>query len=105
MPELNFTDDNFEAEVLKSDLPVLVDFFAEWCGPCQMMAPVIDELAKEYDGKWKIGKCNVDESPQMSGKYGVQSIPTILFFKDGEVVDKTMGAQPKDALKSKLDSL
>jgi len=102
MSEVTFTQDNFEAEALKSDVPVLVDFYADWCGPCQMMAPVIEELAKEYEGKWKIGKCNVDENPELAGKYEVQSIPTILFIKDGEVVDKMMGAQTKEALKEKL---
>ncbi|MBL4693870.1 thioredoxin [Candidatus Gracilibacteria bacterium] len=102
MADVAFTDENFEAEVLKSDLPVMVDFFAEWCGPCKMMAPAIDELAKEYDGKWKIGKCDIDASPEMAKKYGIQSIPTILFFKGGEVVDKAMGFQAKDALKEKL---
>ncbi len=102
MAEVTFTDENFEAEVLKSDIPVLVDFYAEWCGPCKMMAPVIEELAKEYEGKWKIGKLNVDEAPNMSQQYGIQSIPTLLFFKDGEVVNKKMGAQSKDALKELL---
>ncbi|MBT4917584.1 thioredoxin [Candidatus Peregrinibacteria bacterium] len=98
MAAAHFTDANFEEEVLKSELPVLVDFYAEWCGPCKMMAPVIDEIAGEYEGKWKIGKCNVDDAPEMAQKYGVQSIPTLLFIKDGEVVDKKMGVQSKDAL-------
>jgi thioredoxin 1 len=105
MAEQHFTDENFDQEVLKSDKPVLVDFYAEWCGPCKMLAPAIEELANEYDGKWKIGKCNVDESPQSAMKYGVQSIPTLLFIKDGQVVDKSMGFQSKEALKTKLDSL
>jgi len=99
---MNFTDENFEAEVLKSDIPVLVDFYAEWCGPCKMLAPVIDELAKEYEGKWKIGKCDVDSAGAIAQKYGIQSIPTLLFFKDGEVVDKAMGFQSKEALVAKL---
>ena len=102
MAEVNFTDDNFEEEVLKSEVPVLVDFYAEWCGPCKMMAPVIDELAKEYEGKWKIGKLNVDENPNVAGKFGVQSIPTLLFFKNGEAVDKAIGFQSKETLVSKL---
>lgn len=102
MADIAFTDDNFEAEVLKSDLPVMVDFFAEWCGPCKMLAPIVEELSKEMDGKWKIGKCNVDESQAISQKYGVQSIPTILFFKNGEVVDKAVGFQSKEALLEKL---
>ncbi len=99
-----FTDENFEQEVLKSDKPVLVDFYAEWCGPCKMLGPIIEELAKGYEGKWKIGKCNVDESQEMAMRYGVQSIPTLLFIKDGQIVDKTMGFQSKDALKAKLDA-
>lgn len=102
MAEMNFTDENFEEEVLKSDLPVLVDFYADWCGPCKMMEPVIEELAKEYKGKWKIGKCNVDESHRIAVEYGIQSIPTLLFFKDGKVVDKAMGFQSKELLKGKM---
>ncbi|MFH1284065.1 MAG: thioredoxin [Candidatus Peregrinibacteria bacterium] len=102
MAEMQFTDSNFEEEVLKSDKPVMVDFYADWCGPCKMMAPIVDEIAKEYEGKWKIGKCNVDENPDLSAKYGIQSIPTLLFFKDGEVTDKSMGFQSKEALTSKL---
>lgn len=98
----HFTDENFEQEVLKSDIPVLVDFYAEWCGPCKMMAPVIDELAAEYEGKWKIGKCNVDDAPKIAEKYGIQSIPTIYFYKDGEIVDQAVGFQSKDKLKAKL---
>jgi len=105
MAEATFTDENFDEEVLKSDLPVLVDFFAEWCGPCKMMAPVIDELAKEYEGKVKIGKLNVDQAPETSQKYGVQSIPTLAFFKGGEVVETIVGFQDKDKLKEKLDSM
>lgn len=97
-----FNDENFEEEVLKSDIPVLVDFYAEWCGPCKMLAPVIDELAGEYEGKWKIGKCDVDASPQTAEKYGVQSIPTIIFVKDGEVVDKLQGFQSKEKILEKL---
>ena len=97
-----FTQDDFEQEVLKSDTPVMVDFFAEWCGPCKMMAPAIDELAKEYEGKWKIGKCDIDQNPELSEKYGIKSIPTLLFFKGGEVVDQAIGFQAKDAIKAKL---
>ncbi len=97
-----FTDENFEAEVLKSDIPVLVDFYADWCGPCKMMAPVIDELAKDYEGKWKIGKCNIDDAPKTAEKYEIQSIPSIKFFKDGEIVDEAVGFQSKEALEAKL---
>ncbi len=97
-----FTDDNFESEVLKSDVPVLVDFYAEWCGPCKMMAPAIDELAKEYEGKWKVGKFDIDANPEHAQKYGIQSIPTVMFFKGGEVVDKVIGFQSKEALAAKL---
>ena len=85
-----FTDANFEEEVLKSEIPVLVDFYADWCGPCKMMAPIIDELAKEYDGKWKIGKCNIDDAPETAAKYGITSIPSLKFFKNGEVYDERL---------------
>lgn len=102
MDEIIFTQENFESEVLKSEIPVLVDFYAEWCGPCKMMAPVISELAKEFKGKWKIGKCNVDDSADLSQRYGIQSIPSLLFFKNGEAYDKLMGFQSTDAVKAKL---
>lgn len=100
-----FTDEDFEKEVLKSKLPVMVDFFAEWCGPCKMMAPAIDELSKEYDGKWKIGKVDVDQAQKVAETYGIQSIPTLIFFKDGQVTDKAVGFQAKDKIKAKLGSL
>lgn len=103
MAEIFFNDENFQEEVLKSDKPVLVDFYADWCGPCKMLGPILEDLTKEYEGKWKIGKCNVDDSPEITMQYGIQSIPTILFIKDGQVVDKTFGFQSKDALKAKLD--
>ncbi|MFA6305661.1 MAG: thioredoxin [Candidatus Gracilibacteria bacterium] len=102
MAEIHFTTENFEEEVLKSDKPVLVDFFAQWCGPCKMMGPIIEELAKEYEGSWKIGKCDIDENHELAEQYGVQSIPTILFFKNGQIVDKSVGFQAKDALKARL---
>ena len=102
MAEHSFTDENFEEEVLKSDTPVLVDFFAEWCGPCKMLAPIIDELAKEYGDKWKIGKCDVDASPETAQKYGIQSIPTLIFVKNGEVVDKIQGFSSKEKIAAKL---
>jgi thioredoxin 1 len=89
------TDDNFQDEVLNSDLPVLIDFWAIWCGPCKMVAPIVEELATEYDGKAKIGKLDVDSNQQTSIKYGVRSIPTLLIFKGGELVETIIGAVPK----------
>ena len=100
---LEFSDSNFEQEVLNSDTPVLVDFWAEWCGPCRMIGPVVEELATEYDGKAKIGKMNIDLNPGTPMKYGVRSIPTLLVFKNGEVVDKVVGAVPKTTLVDKLE--
>lgn len=106
MAEVKLTADNFDQEVLKSDVPVLVDFFAEWCGPCKQMAPVIEELAKEYEGQpVKIAKLNVDEAGDIPQKYGILSIPTFKIFKGGEVVDEFMGAQPKDAVKQKIEAV
>lgn len=101
---LKFTDDSFEEDVLNSDTPVLVDFWAEWCGPCRMVGPVVDELAGEYEGKAKIGKVNVDENSEISTKYGIRSIPSLLIFKNGEVVDQIVGAVPKNQLKKQLDA-
>lgn len=98
-----FTDDNFEAEVLKSPLPVLVDFWAQWCGPCKMLTPIVEELAKDYDGKLRIGKLNVDDSPQSASRYAVNSIPTLLFVKGGNVVDQHVGLLAKKALQAKID--
>ncbi|MCB0771626.1 MAG: thioredoxin [Flavobacteriales bacterium] len=100
---IELTDSNFEELALKSDKPVMVDFWAEWCGPCRMVGPVVEELAKEYDGKAVIGKVNVDNNPQTAMKYGIRSIPTILFLKNGEVVDRSVGAVPKMQLAQKLD--
>jgi len=97
-----FTDENFDEEVLRADKPVLVDFFAEWCGPCKMMGPVIDELAEEVKDDFIVGKINIDESPNTAGKYGVQSIPTVILFKKGEEADRMVGFQSKEALKAKL---
>ncbi len=99
-----FSDSNFEQEVLKSDTPVLVDFWAEWCGPCKTIGPVVEELAGEYAGKAKIGKVNVDDNPQTSMKYQIRSIPALLIFKNGEVVDQIVGAVPKATLKKQLDA-
>lgn len=101
---IEFSDGNFEDEVLNADNPVLVDFWAEWCGPCRMIGPVVEELAEEYDGKVKVGKVNVDNNPEVSVKYGIRSIPALLIFKDGEVVDQIVGAVPKSQLTKQLDA-
>lgn len=102
--ELNLTDKNFEAEVLKSDVPVLVDFFAPWCGPCQMMGPIVEALSGEVTGA-KVGKLNVDESPDTAAAYDIMSLPTIKLFKGGKVVKELMGIQTKDKLKEELQSV
>ncbi len=101
---LNVTDDSFENEVLKSDKPVMVDFWATWCAPCRMIAPVVEELSKEFDGKAKIVKLDVDANPAVASKYGIMSIPSLLFFKNGQVVDKVIGAVPKAQMVTKLQS-
>ncbi len=98
-----FTDSNFEAEVLKSDKPVLVDFWAEWCGPCRMVGPIVDEIANDYEGKVSVGKMNVDENPEIPSKYGIRSIPTLLIFKNGELVEKIVGAVPKSSITGKIE--
>ena len=102
---IEVTDANFEEVVLNSDKPVLVDFWAEWCGPCRMVTPIVKELAEEYGDKAVITKMDVDSNPGTSVKFGIRNIPTILFFKNGEVVDKQVGAVPKTILASKLDAL
>ena len=102
MAEITITKDNFQKEVLESDIPVLVDFFVFLCGPCQMLAPTIEEIAAENEGKIKVGKVNVDEEQELAMKFGIMSIPTIIVFKDGEVVNKTMGFQPKENLMALL---
>ena len=98
-----FDESNFDAEVLQSDIPVFVDFYADWCGPCKMMSPVIDKLAEEFDGKIKVGKVNVDENGDLAVKYGIMSIPNMVFFKNGEVADRVVGAIPKPAMKEKFE--
>jgi thioredoxin 1 len=101
---LEITDSNFDELVLKSDKPVLVDFWAEWCGPCRMVGPVVEEIAKEYEGKAVVGKLNVDHNPKIATEFGIMSIPALLFFKNGQVVDKQVGAVPKHVLVNKLES-
>lgn len=105
MKPLTFTDDNFETEVLKSNVPVLVDFWAAWCGPCRMIAPIVEDLADEYEGKLKVGKLDVDANQQTAIKYGVRSIPTVLILKDGEVKETIIGAVPKHMFVEKIKSV
>jgi thioredoxin 1 len=111
MPEIfimanvtEFSDTNFQDDVLKSDKPVLVDFWAPWCGPCRMIAPLVEELAKEYEGSVKIGKVNIDDNPSVAMNYGVNSIPTLMIFKGGQVVDRFVGVQPKSRLQQAIDA-
>ncbi len=101
---LEFTDGNFQAEVLDSEQPVLVDFWAEWCGPCKMLGPVIDELASDYDGKAKIGKMDIDNNREAAVTYGIQSIPSIIIFKNGEEVNRFVGISPKEDLAGAIDA-
>jgi thioredoxin 1 len=101
---LEFTDANFQDEVLNADQPVLVDFWAEWCGPCKMLGPVIDELAGEYEGKAKVGKIDIDNNRDAAVQFGILSIPSIIIFKNGEVVNKFVGISPKDELASAIDA-
>jgi thioredoxin 1 len=102
---ITLTDDNFASEVLESDTPVLVDFWAEWCGPCKMIAPVLDELASEYEGRVKIGKVNIDEFQKLATEYGVRAIPTLLLFHQGEVAEQIVGVRSKRDLKANLDKV
>ncbi len=100
---VEFTDANFDSEVLQSDKPVLVDFWAPWCGPCRIVAPIIEEIAEEYEGKFKVGKLNTDNNMQVSIKYGIRSIPTLGIFKDGQLVDTIIGAMPKKSISEKME--
>jgi len=102
---MEFTDGNFESEVVKSDKPCLVDFWAEWCGPCRMVGPVVEEIAKEYAGKLKVGKLNVDDNNKTAVQYGIMSIPSLLFFNGGKVVDQVIGAVPKKQLILRIDKI
>lgn len=102
---LEITDSNFEEIVLKADKPVIVDFWAEWCGPCRMVGPIVAEIGDEYKAQAIVGKLDVDNNPGIASKYGIRNIPTILFFKDGEIKDKQVGAVPKSSLVKKLDAL
>lgn len=105
MPEVIFTDQNWESEVLNSDIPVIVDFWASWCAPCYMIAPMVEEIGQEYKEKIRIGKLNVDENPAVAGKYGIMSIPTLLLFQDGKIVDRVIGLVPKQILEQKVGKL
>ncbi len=103
--ELQLTDSSFEKEVLKSPLPVLVDFWAPWCGPCRMLGPIVEEIAKEYQGKVVVGKMNTDENPVVASKFNISAIPSMLFFKGGRVVEQMVGVHSKKDIKTKLDAL
>jgi len=103
MSDIHFTDANFDQDVVKSDIPVVVDFWAPWCTPCRIVSPIIDELAKDYEGKVKVGKMNVDDNPQVAGTFGIMSIPTVLVFKNGQPVKSLIGAQGKDSYKRAID--
>jgi thioredoxin 1 len=103
--EHRFNENNFTDEVIKSDIPVMIDFYAEWCGPCRMMSPIVEEFAKNYEGKVKIGKINVDEESDLAMRFGVQSIPSFIFIKDGKVIERITGAMPKPILGNYLDEL
>ncbi|HVO73783.1 MAG TPA: thioredoxin [Ignavibacteriaceae bacterium] len=104
MKPIDITDSNFDQEVIKSDKPVLIDFWAVWCGPCRMVAPIVEELAKEYEGRVKFGKLDVDENQQTTIKYGVRSIPTLLIFKNGKLMDTIIGAIPKNQIVHRLQA-
>ena len=103
MAVITLNEENFDKEVLQSDIPVLVDFWATWCAPCRMIAPVVDAIAEEYEGRLKVGKVNVDESSSLAIRYGIRAIPTLILFKDGKVVEQLVGVQPKDTIKSIIE--
>lgn len=105
MSELQLTENNWEQEVIQSDKPVLIDFWAPWCGPCRMVAPIVSEIAQEYADKLKVGRLNTDEEPGVAVKYGIMSIPTLMIFKNGEVADQIIGAAPKEYFTQKLDEI
>jgi thioredoxin 1 len=105
MADLQLSDSTFDTEVVKADKPVLVDFWAPWCGPCRMLSPLVDELAKEYDGKIKVGKINTDDNAQVATQFRISAIPTLLFFKGGKVIDQLVGVHPKTEIKKRLDAL
>jgi thioredoxin 1 len=102
---IEVNDNNFDDQVIKSDKPVMVDFWAEWCGPCRMVAPIMEEISREYEGKAVVVKCDVDSSPGVAAKYSIRNIPTVLFFKDGKIADKQVGAVPKNNFVVKLNAL
>ncbi len=103
MALIHLSDDNFKVEVLQSSLPVLVDFWAPWCGPCKMVGPIVEELAREYAGKIKVGKIDIDENSKVATQYGIMSIPTLMFFKGGQVIEQAVGALSKSELKKKIE--
>jgi len=100
-----FTDDNFQSEVLSADKPVVVDFSATWCGPCKQLSPIIDELSREYEGRAKVGKVDIDQSQETAARYGIMSVPTVLFFKGGEKVDSVVGLNSKEFFRKKIETL
>ena len=103
MAEVVLTKDNFKNEVLESDIPDLVDFWATWCGPCRMLSPIIEEIAEEYEGSVKVGKVNVDDEPELSAQYGIESIPTVMYFRNGEVSDTAIGYRPKSEFEKMIN--
>ena len=105
MAEIELTDENFVQEVMDSTKPVMVDFWAEWCAPCRMLSPIVSELAQEYEARIRVGKLNVDKNPETASRFGIMSIPTLIFFKNGNVVDKLVGLHPKSVVQKRLESL